>query len=65
MIIETIKKKWRASLLLVGSIAFVVAIVIVALRMKAPPAPTAPLQAASSWPPARSRSRRAIGASPR
>ncbi|HHH28463.1 MAG TPA: hypothetical protein ENK57_08975, partial [Polyangiaceae bacterium] len=45
MIIETIKKKWRASLLLVGSIAFVVAIVIVALRMKAPPAPTAPIQA--------------------
>lgn len=45
MIIETIKRKWRASLLLVSGIAFVVAIVIVALRMKAPPAPTAPIQA--------------------
>ena len=45
MIIETIKKKWRASLLLVGSIAFVVVIVVVALRMESPPAPTAPIQA--------------------
>lgn len=45
MIIETIKKKWRALLLLAGSIAFVIVIVVVALRMEAPPAPTAPIQA--------------------